>query len=340
VLYEAVKLKFERMVGGERCHKYMTRDELRDEAKKRQNGGAALPGLPGLKLDYGGNVCVPRSCSDMEKQCGEWDDGCGRTVICGMCSRGRTGLPATWRVKCVEGQCIDYCPPWDERGYWFLSKGDNKEETTVTTSSSIMKKVMEVMDKPADREYLSPVDAVEICEVACDMTKRRKKDSTKTNTTDSILVELFVDSGLCKCQAITSQILGRDFALHDFSNAHDVKESCRTNRARIEATMSPAETQPVCCSPLLLPPQLALPPGWRRMFSMGQFNLEGEYFYHVDLKCGKFRECEMLARMKRAEIAVFDVYNGMCYLGRNVMDLGNWFPVTKDNANRYAIDLR
>ena len=51
VVYEAVKLKFERMVGGERCYKYVTVEERTAQ-----------------KEDDEGNVCAPMSCSDLGKQ--------------------------------------------------------------------------------------------------------------------------------------------------------------------------------------------------------------------------------------------------------------------------------
>ncbi|MBS3079124.1 putative metal-binding motif-containing protein [Candidatus Pacearchaeota archaeon] len=32
--------------------------------------------------------CVPKTCSQLEKQCGSWSDGCGGTVSCGGCQNG------------------------------------------------------------------------------------------------------------------------------------------------------------------------------------------------------------------------------------------------------------
>lgn len=36
------------------------------------------------------NHCVPKTCADLEKQCGAWDDECGNSFDCGPCSGGYT----------------------------------------------------------------------------------------------------------------------------------------------------------------------------------------------------------------------------------------------------------
>ena len=74
---------------------------------------------------------------------------------------------------------------------------------------------------------------------------------------------------------------------------------------------------------------------------MGKSNLEGEYFEHIHLGCGAFEECKSVAQQKRAEMAVFDIFNNACYLARNVVDLGSsFFTVTKSNQDRFVLDLR
>ena len=87
-------------------------------------------------------------------------------------------------------------------------------------------------------------------------------------------------------------------------------------------------------------PQTKIPVGWTRMNTLGAFNVEGEYFDHVRMECGAFKECEKAAREGGAEVAVFDLFNRMCYLVRNTFDLGDMYTVTKDNYMRYAMDLR
>ena len=277
VVYEAVKLKFQQMVGKERCYKFMTWDEIKAQKSN-------------LPLDDEGNVCQPKSCSDLGKQCGEWSDGCGKTIICGMCNAGRTGLPSTWRVKCVEGQCIDYCPPWDENGYWFLSN----------ESPSAMKQVTKALNKQ-DQRYLSPLDAVEICEIACDIKRGKKANQDG--------FEPFINSGLCQCGKKANKI--HNLSMQDFSSAHLLLSNCRESKARKQAILLEKDTQPVCCPYI---DKTATPKGWQRLFTMGKSNLEGEYFEHIHLGCGAFEECKSVAQQKRAEMAVFDIFNNNCYL--------------------------
>lgn len=250
-------------------------------------------------------------------QCGEWDDGCGRTVICGLCDPGRTGLPSTWRVKCVEGECIDYCPPWDERGLWFLSDD---------SPSSDMKKIGEAMGISDVRRHLSPVDAVRICQMACDIETQSRRG-----------LESFVNTGLCRCGK-PAKILSKNLTSLDFSKAHDVDAACHTNKARKDAVLTSWETQPVCCP--YIDRQTKIPIGWKRLYTFGAFNVEGEYFDHVRMECGAFKECELAGRVRGAEVIVFDSFNKLCYFVRNVFDLKDMYTVTKDNYMRYTMDLR
>ncbi|KAL7548197.1 hypothetical protein ACHAWF_011497 [Thalassiosira exigua] len=291
VVYEAAKVKFERMVGEERCHRYVTEEEW-DE----------------LRTDKGGRLCAPKSCSDLGKQCGEWDDGCGRTIICGMCSIGRTGLPSTWRVQCVNGSCVDYCPPWDDRGYWFPS-GDSPIATV---------EFWKALGLEERKEYLTAIDAVMICEMACGNYGEAK-------------------TGLCRCGG-TSKSFWANLTRDDFSTAHNLETMCAESNARKGAVLFENDTQPLCCP--FLDRKADPPDGWQRLFTMGRSNLEGEYFAHVPMGCGTFVECEAAARHEKAEMAVFDIFNSMCCLARNVVDLGNYFTVTKDNTYRFILDLR
>ncbi len=41
------------------------------------------------KVCYGGKACKPQTCTDLGKECGIWDDGCGgKTLSCGQCGSG------------------------------------------------------------------------------------------------------------------------------------------------------------------------------------------------------------------------------------------------------------
>jgi hypothetical protein len=139
------RLRFEAMVGNRGTG--VTCDLGRDG---RGDRGGVLTDLP---QDQGGLVFEPMSCSDFGwRKCGDWDDGCGGTVICGICDPGRTGLPSTWRIKSPKCRCVDYCPPWDERGLWFLSDDLLSE----------MNRIGEVIGMSEDvQRFLSPVDAVD-----------------------------------------------------------------------------------------------------------------------------------------------------------------------------------
>jgi hypothetical protein len=238
-------------------------------------------------------------------------------VICGLCDPARTGLPSTWRVKCNDGMCVDYCPPWDKRGLWFMNNNATDD----------MKMIVESIGMSDTQEYLTPVDAVRICQMACDDKKQHRDGG----------LQRFVNTGLCRCGR-TSRILPKNLTSLDFSRAHDMNTACYANRARKAGWLISYETQPVCCK--YIDEQTKPPVGWKRMMTFGAFNVEGEYFDRIRLECGAFNECESTGRVRGAEVAVFDLYHNMCYLVRNVFDLKDMYTVTKDNHMRYTIDLR
>jgi hypothetical protein len=68
VVYEAAKLKFQQMVGGERCYRYMTWDEIREARQRETNNGQENDYLSYLKMENDGTICQPKSCSDLGKQ--------------------------------------------------------------------------------------------------------------------------------------------------------------------------------------------------------------------------------------------------------------------------------
>lgn len=45
-----------------------------------------------------GSGCIPKSCSQLGKNCGSWDNGCGQTIGCGSCSGSQT---------CTGGLCTN-----------------------------------------------------------------------------------------------------------------------------------------------------------------------------------------------------------------------------------------
>jgi hypothetical protein len=76
VVYEAAKLKFQQMVGEQRCYKYMTWDEIIEIARgrvRRKDGDDDKDAydeysLPYVKIDDDGKICQPKSCADLGKQ--------------------------------------------------------------------------------------------------------------------------------------------------------------------------------------------------------------------------------------------------------------------------------
>mmetsp|Transcript_23847 Transcript_23847/g.49398 ORF Transcript_23847/g.49398 Transcript_23847/m.49398 type:complete len:765 (-) Transcript_23847:1499-3793(-) len=315
VVYEAAKLKFERIVGSERCYKFMSWDELEEEA---WNPAA----VPFIKLDRESNLCHPKSCADLNKQCGEWPDGCGNTVICGLCNRGRTGLPSTWRTQCIEGRCVDYCPPWDERGYWFTSDLEKNPP-------SLIKNANLPFLKQQNQQYLTPHEAIRTCVMLCSNTDSPSSTSEIDNS---------LRDELCSCGTTPTQFLRSNWTLEDFSSAHDLDANCAKSKARLALTLSINDTQPICCP--YYNQTTPRPKMWKRMFFMMQKSYEGEYFAHTAIGCGGFDECETFARQNGADMAVFEIYNSMCYAMRNVFDLETSYSVTKDNQERYFFDFR
>jgi len=168
-----------------------------------------------------------------------------------------------------------------------------------------------------------------ICEHACDI---KTKGAARRGGFDA-----FIDTNLCRCGE-PSVTFARNLTLRDFSLAHDLGTSCRFTRARTGGFLMENDTQPACCPHI--DQRMDLPVGWKRLYTIGSNNLEGEYFDHVRIECGAFEECKLVAQNRHAEMAVFDTINSMCYLARNVIDLGTAFVVTKDNQNRFIFDLR
>jgi hypothetical protein len=232
----------------------------------------------------------------------------------------------------MEGQCIDYCPPWVEHGYW-LAEGESSKNASILANKHeffLTNNYVKQSLGKRKQKYLSPVDAVKICDIAC--RSEGEEDATAG-------FDLFVNTGLCKCGS-TPKLLSRNLTLQDFSTAHDLNTMCSNSIAKNHAVLSADETQPMCCLYYIEKNIKKPPEGWRHLFPVGGLNLEGEYFAHILLECGTFSECETIGRNRQAEMAVFDVFNSMCYLARNVVNLGSVYTVTKSNNDRYAIDLR
>jgi subtilisin family serine protease len=52
-----------------------------------------------------GGDCVPKNCFDINKECGNWDDGCENNLTCGSC---------TGYNECIDGKCVRSCRSFDD----------------------------------------------------------------------------------------------------------------------------------------------------------------------------------------------------------------------------------
>ncbi len=64
--------------------------------------------------DSSGGKCVPRACEDEGRECGFWDDGCGRPLDCGVCvdplsaCNEEVGLCECLHDTCASGCCAGH----------------------------------------------------------------------------------------------------------------------------------------------------------------------------------------------------------------------------------------
>ena len=80
------------------------------------DAGRADAGRPDAgRADSGG---APASCASLDKQCGQWDDGCGTQLTCGengACPTSQV-CDGDGRCSCVPSTCHDLgkvCGSWD-----------------------------------------------------------------------------------------------------------------------------------------------------------------------------------------------------------------------------------
>lgn len=215
----------------------------------------------------------------------------------------------------------------DKKGYWFLSDVAAKPDVP-----KFIKDFAKGISKQREQRYFSPTEAVRICVAACEMY------ALKGTTSLDMEVKKFIDDRMCICGNKPNSTLASNVMPHEFSLAHDLDTDCHKTKARARFGLSNNDTQPICCSPY--DHSTRRPPGWARMFNLMQPSLEGEYFAHSTIECGGYGECENFGRKNEAEMVVFDIFNSMCYAARNVFDLESKYAVTKDNQERYYMDLR
>lgn len=177
--------------------------------------------------------------------------------------------------------------------------------------------------KQREQEYVTPYDAIQTCAILC--------NNSDNNAGITDMDKSFRDE-MCSCGTTPTKFLRSNITFEDFSSAHDLDANCGKSRARNELNLSEDHTQPICCPYYN---QKSPPPkGWIK-----RVGYEGDYFAHIMIECGGFGDCETFARRNDAEMAVFDVYNSICYAARNVIRLKSIHSVTKIDQDRFFFDL-
>ncbi len=59
------------------------------------------------------NICIPKTCIQIGKQCGNWSDGCGGILNCGKCGCNieNNSTSLVCRICSPKGQCVANCTP-------------------------------------------------------------------------------------------------------------------------------------------------------------------------------------------------------------------------------------
>jgi len=108
VTYYSMKYS-DRCIGGSAVNEYYCENNLmRIVYKKCDDGcvdGACVGG------------CVAKTCSELGKECGSWDDGCNGTIDCGSCSEGESCVDGSCVADCIPQTCSELgkeCESWDD----------------------------------------------------------------------------------------------------------------------------------------------------------------------------------------------------------------------------------
>ncbi|MBN1274999.1 glycoside hydrolase family 140 protein [Candidatus Woesearchaeota archaeon] len=68
-----------------------------------------------LTISVDGDDCLPATCASLDKECGEWNDGCTGTIDCGSCEEGMTCSDDGECVSCTPEPLAETCG--DDCGY-------------------------------------------------------------------------------------------------------------------------------------------------------------------------------------------------------------------------------
>jgi hypothetical protein len=288
--------------------------------------------------------CAPESCATLGKQCGSWDDGCGSTIVCGMCPVGRDMLPESWRAECTDdGQCVQVCPSWAEKGLWWIGK-DEREKQLFDRLGAAGAPVLDLMQGTEIGQRLNtrqantlpalPVtDSVQICLRACSSPEYFS------------FAQKFC---LCDLAPPAEYLKGSPTAL-DFARMMDlmpIGEAMTVARftKRLHADVndpSKGYSQPRCCPDHVRQPTergnpsvprlplLSLTPNTRWTLGLPD---DVSWFAHFEMGCLSYRDCELLGIEQDADVASFDQNTNICSLGT--------FPQGRSNNTVHHTDSK
>lgn len=273
-----------------------------EEFNKRQTGSEkCYQYIPPNSVIEVKSQCIPKTCQELGKQCGEWADGCGGIRICGICAiEKRDGLPGTWRLQCTpEGQCISSCPPWAEAGLWHRPVvADHDPEIEATRwKAKLHGAPIDIVNSVTSRgaHYLSPTDAVRMCVDAC-------KDAHNFEASKDFATKY------CKCGLDPLKFLELSPTPEEYHDIYSLQPSLHIHSSKPwNANLGKEETQPKCC-----PPRQAWKPEepWTRGIPIA------DYFMSFQLGCGTHEDCRRLGLSNGASVVSYDGDHHYCYLGR------------------------
>mmetsp|Transcript_4777 Transcript_4777/g.7375 ORF Transcript_4777/g.7375 Transcript_4777/m.7375 type:complete len:625 (+) Transcript_4777:350-2224(+) len=244
--------------------------------------------------------CWPTTCEALAKQCGEWPDGCGGVLVCGVCPLQRLTLPTSWRVECSpEGQCLHSCPYWVESGIWFAHDVAGLVDRLELQSAPYDIEENEFMIKQLS--YMPPSDAIWICDAACESSKKSKKNFARK---------------FCLCGDRPLDFLREPPSARSYLETMDLKPKTKIYKSQpynSSRLLKEQHSQPLCCHNH---DKIVLGEEWKEGM------VEADYFATYDLGCREYTTCAKLGSKLDAEAVVFSRATNLCHLARKVRKQG------------------
>mmetsp|Transcript_25902 Transcript_25902/g.38274 ORF Transcript_25902/g.38274 Transcript_25902/m.38274 type:complete len:623 (+) Transcript_25902:136-2004(+) len=256
--------------------------------------------------------CWPTNCENLGKQCGEWPDGCGGVLVCGVCPLQRLTLPSSWRVECSpEGQCLHTCPFWVQSGIWFSHDVAGLVDQLELQSAPYDIEINEFMIR--HMSYMPPSDAIWICGKACESSKKSQQRFAKE---------------FCVCGERPLAFLRESPSAESYLKTMDLKPRTKITKSQpynASRLLKKIHSQPLCCHD-------------RAKTDFGEEWKEGmvaaEYFSTYDLGCRDHTTCAKLGIKLDAEAVVFCRATNLCHLARNVRN-HSIFGSNNDKAGKW-----